>query len=165
LSQSCSLQYDWLSDQLDQIPKDDWLVVVGHHPLDELDVMDFTSLVQKRGFSIYLNGHTHALIHYTIDNAGAYVTSGAGGLVNTPDQEHHITAAKHRAGNVSSAAAFKDGRMIRASHTYQTLYYDKIAGFTQHIFNNDYTSLTTNFISYTGNIIHTFTTDKSGNYV
>ncbi len=51
---------------------------VGHHPIDEVDVVDMTSLIQAHGFAIYLNGHAHALTHYTLDKAGVYVTSGAG---------------------------------------------------------------------------------------
>lgn len=164
MSQDCSDQYDWLSQQLDEVPADDWLIVVGHHPLDEVDVKDFTSLVQKHGFSIYLNGHTHALIQYTVDNAGIYITSGSGALVNTPDQESPITALKHQGGNVSNNL-LKDGVMVSTSHSYQTVYYNKIAGFTQHIFNDDFTALTTNFIAYNGTTIRTITTDKSGNYV
>lgn len=80
VAQSCSVQYSWLQATLYGIPQDDWLIVVGHHPIDEVDVKDFTTLLQQRGFSIYLNGHTHTLNQYTIDGAGAYVTTGAGAM-------------------------------------------------------------------------------------
>ena len=33
-----------------------------------------------------MNGHTHALTHYTVDGKGEYVTSGAGSLVLSHDQ-------------------------------------------------------------------------------
>ncbi len=56
MSQNCQDQYNWLSTTLANVPDDDWLIIVGHHPIDETDVMDFTSLIQKHGFSIYLNG-------------------------------------------------------------------------------------------------------------
>jgi len=36
------------------------------------------------------------------------------------------------------------------NHTYQTVFNLKVAGFTTHAFNAEYTLLTTNFVSYTG---------------
>lgn len=44
--------------------------IPGHHASDEIDVLDFTSLIQKHGFSFYMNGHTHTLTRYTVDNKG-----------------------------------------------------------------------------------------------
>ena len=32
LTQSCSAQFSWFQEQLASVPKDDWLIVVGHHP-------------------------------------------------------------------------------------------------------------------------------------
>ena len=76
VSQNCQTQYSWLQSTLSTIPADDWLVVVGHHPIDEVDVADMTTLIQKRGFSLYLNGHTHYLSQYKLDGGGAYITTG-----------------------------------------------------------------------------------------
>jgi len=76
VSQNCQTQYSWLQSTLATIPADDWLVVVGHHPIDEVDVADMTTLIQKRGFSLYLNGHTHYLSQYKLDGSGAYITTG-----------------------------------------------------------------------------------------
>ena len=56
LSQDCTTQFNWLKTTLNSVPSSDWLIIVGHHPVDEIDVEDFTSLIQQRGFSIYLNG-------------------------------------------------------------------------------------------------------------
>lgn len=156
LEQSCDTQYAWLQRILPTIPTTDWLIINGHHPLDEVDVLDFTSLIQARGFSIYLNGHTHVLTHYTIDNKGVYVTSGAGSLVNTVDQSDPITVLKTQgAKNIQTTA----------SHTYQTVYTKTVAGFTEHVFSDDFQTLTTNFIDYNGNIIHTFKSNKAGSIV
>jgi len=155
LSQSCSDQYLWLQAALNAVPSDDWLIIMGHHPIDEVDVLDFTSLIQKHGFSYYFNGHAHALTHYTIDNVGIYVTSGAGSLVNTADQKTEVTAAKLDGHDISKSDA-------SASHSYQTIYNNKIAGFTNHTFSEDFSTLTTNFVSYTGSIIHTFKSNKAG---
>lgn len=164
LSQSCEDQYAWLSLALDNIPKDDWVVISGHHPIDEVDVMDFTSLVQEHGFSIYFNGHSHVLNRYTIDNTGIYITSGAGSLVDTPDQSHPLTAAKVRGENIPADDVKRSSKSSNkgVGHSYQTVFTEKVAGFTQHIFNDDFTIMTTNIISYTGDIIHTFNSNKAG---
>ena len=70
---------------------------------------------------------------------------------NTPDQEMPQTKEKLQGiNNVISSSG----------HTYQTIYNNKIAGFTLHTFNEDFTSLTTELITYDGNVIHTFTQDK-----
>lgn len=157
LSQSCTEQYDWFATALDAVPADDWLIIVGHHPLDEVDVEDMTTLAQQHGFSLYFNGHTHSLIRYTVDKSGIYITSGAGALVSTADQFHPTTKAK--------ADGLDADLKVGASHSYQTIFSQKVAGFTQHTFSDDYSSLTTNFISYTGSVIYSFTSDKSGNAV
>ena len=144
--------------------------MLGHHPLDELDVLDFTSLVQQHGFSLYLNGHSHLLNVYTLDNQGAYVTSGAGSLVNTVDQTYDMTAAKV-AGNdllVNSLMHARPAQTADATpaspppHSYQTVYTNKVAGFTTHTFNSDFTLLTTELVSYTGEVVYSFVSDKSG---
>jgi hypothetical protein len=49
LAQDCSAQYKWFQTQLEQVPKDDWLIVVAHHPADDIDTQDFTSVLQKHG--------------------------------------------------------------------------------------------------------------------
>ena len=86
LSQDCGAQLSWFKTQLAAVPKDDWLILVGHHPLDEFDVEDFVSAAEARGFDLYLNGHAHTLTHYMVDGSAKYVTSGAGALVMTYDQ-------------------------------------------------------------------------------
>lgn len=166
LGQDCGMQYYWFQTMLAAVPADDWLVVVGHHPIDELDYADFTTLLQNRGFSIYLNGHTHTLNRYTIDNAGIYITSGAGALVDTVDQSHPVTSAKVRGENLKTKL-YKSTPSVGAevkynSHTYKTIYNNKVAGFTTHTFNEDFTVLTTNFVTYTGDIVYSFTSNKKG---
>ena len=172
LSQNCGAQYSWLQATLWGIPKDDWLVVVGHHPIDEVNVKDFTSLLQQRGFAIYLNGHTHTMNQYTIDGAGAYVTTGAGAMVDTEDQKHPITKAKLEGREVTTEMRKAHRRAVNASdsatytdHTYQKIWNQAVAGFTLHTFNADFTQLTTDFVSYTGAVVHTFTSDKNGNII
>ncbi len=153
LSQNCMAQYNWLQSTLMGIPRDDWLVVVGHHPIDEVDVKDFTSLLQQRGFSLYLNGHTHLMNQYTLDGAGAYVTTGAGSMVNTADQQHPKTLLKTQGKAVPTATY---------GHSYQSICTNVVAGFTAHSFNSDFTELTTTFYNNLGGIVNQFTSDKNG---
>jgi hypothetical protein len=105
-------------------------------------VFDFTSVLQSRGFSIYLNGHAHTLTQYQIDGQGAYVTSGAGSLVDTPDQQSPSVLRKL---NNESEEYILDStghtvpkqrnilQVVRGgynSHTYQTIFNLKVAGYT-----------------------------------
>ena len=109
LTQECGPQFTWFKDQLENVDKDDWLIVVGHNPADEIDVYDFTSAMQDHGFDLYLNGHVHTLTQYTIDGGGSYVTSGAGAMVATPDQHKGTIPLRLNGGSVTSAG----------NHTYQ----------------------------------------------
>ena len=186
MTQSCDTQWKWFQESLDAVPAGDWLVVIGHHPIDEVNVFDFTSRLQNRegGFSIYLNGHAHTLTQYMIDGKGAYVTSGAGSLVDTPDQMNEITRKKvlgekeitvdgsiglltHSDAdtNTDTDKERKLGDSKYNNHTYQTVFNLKVAGFTSHTFNSDFTQLTTNFISYDGENIHSFAVYKDGTFV
>jgi hypothetical protein len=179
LSQDCSTQYNWLESTLKTISTSDWLIVVGHHPIDECDVNDLTTLLQRHGFSLYLNGHSHLLNQYTIDGSGVYITTGAGALVSTMDQQHPLTAAK-LAGKDISLDFWTEGeeereenkkkknnskKDSRLHHSYHTVWSQQIAGFTSHTFNSDFSQLTTSFISSTGQRLRSFTVDKSGKIV
>ena len=155
LTQDCSEQLGWLKNALAAVPKDDWLIVVAHHPADEIDVEDFLTPLLSRGFDLYLNGHVHTLNQYTIDGGGSYVTSGAGAMVATQDQTTPAAEAKLRGGAWRAGAA-ADG------HTYETVWNQKVAGFTLHTFSDDYQSLETQYIDYTGAVVHSFTTKKGG---
>ena len=46
VAQDCTTQYEWFQAALAAVPEDDWLIVVGHAPIDEVDVEDFTSVLQ-----------------------------------------------------------------------------------------------------------------------
>ena len=170
LTQDCSEQRDWFKRALDAVPEDDWLIVVGHHPADEIDVEDFASLLQDRGFDLYLNGHAHTLTQYSIDGNPAYVTSGAGSMIKTYDQEAHVTAVKVQGGNYTTASR-DSARMEEAApgvgqptavgrHSYDTVWNRKIAGFTLHTFSDDYSSLETKYVDYLGTEVHSFTVKK-----
>ena len=164
LAQDCSVQYNWLKTTLQGVPPSDWLIVVGHHPIDECDVKDLTSVLQQHGFSLYLNGHAHTLTQYTIDGTGAYVTTGAGAMVNTLDQNHPITNAKVNNLPVDEKL-FQSMGKTSTGHSYQTIWNQKVAGFTLHTFNSDFTQLTTTFLDYNGNNIHEFVVNKAGKII
>jgi hypothetical protein len=172
VEQNCGAQFSWLQATIWGIPQEDWLVVVGHHPIDEVNVKDFTTLLQQRGFAIYLNGHTHLMNQYTIDGAGAYVTTGAGAMVDTIDQQHPITKAKREGRDVTPSMRRAHLANVNASdtatyndHTYKQVWTQTVAGFTLHTLNADFTELRTDFITNTGAIVHTFTSDKNGNII
>jgi len=161
ISQDCNLQYLWFQDTLSTwVPDEDWLVVVGHHPIDELNMRDFATLLEEHGFSIYLNGHVHTLNQYTIDGTGAYVTTGAGSMVPTTDQQQPITKAKLMGRNITSSVLTSGGQ-----HTYETVYNNAVAGFTSHTFSSDYSKLFTQYITYTGEVVHSFTVNRKGKIV
>ena len=173
LSQSCTDQADWFKSALAAVPADDWLIVVGHHPADEIDDQDLTSMMQEHGFDLYLNGHAHTLTQYSVDGNPAYVTSGAGAMVDTGDQEAAATKLKLHGGNRTVAvspsgevhAAAKAGRSSNSSatseyHHYETVWNLKTAGFTLHTFSPEFVSLRTDYVDYTGAVIHSFTVHK-----
>lgn len=162
LSQDCSAQYSWLKATLQGIPTSDWLIVVGHHPIDECNVKDLASLIQQRGFSLYMNGHTHILDQYQIDGTGAYITTGAGSMVDTADQSHPTTAAKLAGQRTTSKNLKSTGG---TTHEVEPIWQAKVAGFTLHTFNSDFTQLSTSFMDYLGNNLRTIVVNKQGKLI
>jgi hypothetical protein len=175
LTQDCDAQFEWLAAALAAVPEDDWLVVAGHHPLDEVNVRDFASLLQARGFHLYLNGHVHALNQYTLDGKGLYITSGAGAMLKTKDQESesvqakaaglsfttlspHVPLAPVAGSQPSAAPPVAAGPAVH--HTYETVWHQKVAGFTTHHFSPDYLKLTNHFVTFEGEIVHTVAVHK-----
>eukprot|EP00419_Tripos_fusus_P005720 CAMPEP_0172675278 /NCGR_PEP_ID=MMETSP1074-20121228/13179_1 /TAXON_ID=2916 /ORGANISM="Ceratium fusus, Strain PA161109" /LENGTH=404 /DNA_ID=CAMNT_0013492731 /DNA_START=43 /DNA_END=1257 /DNA_ORIENTATION=+ len=147
LEQDCGAQYAWLQQQLQVVDKSDWLIIVGHHPADEINVQDFVSVIEHHGFDLYLNGHVHDLEQYSMNGNSAFVTSGAGGMVHTQDQSNDQRCV----GTGFGAAFGKSSTMV---------WKEKKAGFTLHTFNEDFTTLKTEYISSTGDVIHSFTVKK-----
>lgn len=152
-TQDCQAQFAWFQKALAAVPANDWLVVVGHSPADDVDVVDIVGAMQTHGFDLYLNGHVHTLTQYTVDGAGAYVTTGAGSMVATHDQDQGSVPEKRNGGDPVA-----DG----GRHSYKTVWNSKVAGFTLHTFSADLKELTTDFYDYTGAVIHSFTVTKRG---
>lgn len=157
LEQDCGAQFAWFKKALANVDKNDWLIVVGHHPADEIDVEDFTTALQQRGIDLYLNGHAHTLTHYTIDGGGYYVTTGAGAMVPTEDQTTH-TPGKNR----THSKVLGLDLPAYNGHSYKVVWNGRVAGFTRHTFNSDFSQLTTDYITYKGDIVHSFNQTKGG---
>eukprot|EP00933_Yihiella_yeosuensis_P075288 TRINITY_DN84604_c0_g1_i1.p1 TRINITY_DN84604_c0_g1~~TRINITY_DN84604_c0_g1_i1.p1 ORF type:complete len:406 (+),score=49.60 TRINITY_DN84604_c0_g1_i1:47-1219(+) len=132
LTQDCGAQLKWFKGELQKVPKDDWLIIVGHHKAYEINVEDFITPMMDRGFDLYLNGHTHTLDQYTINGKSSFITSGAGSMVHTKDQD-----------DLGSSRG--------------TVWKEKSPGFTLHTFSEDFTQLKTDYIDNKGNTIHSFT--------
>jgi len=149
IAQDCTAQYNWLKQTLASVNKSDWLFVVGHHPADEIDVEDMTSLMQGATMDLYLCGHSHILELFEVDSKPTpYVISGAGCMVAVPNSTEPLSKHETRDGS----GAF--------NHTYKAIWSQKVAGFTAHTFSDDFLSLKTDFIDYTGKVVYSFTTNK-----
>ena len=86
----------------------------------------------------------HTLNQYTVDGKGAYVTSGAGAMVHTSDQDGEMM--QHRlAGRSINATRTLGG--VRVGHSSDTVWNRKVAGFTLHTFSEDFSTLKTDYIS------------------
>lgn len=147
LAQDCNAQLTWLKSAVAAIPDGDWKIAVTHMVGDEIDVVDMISVLQEAKFDLYLNGHSHELTYYQIDNAGAYVTTGAGCMVKLDGTE---------GGQVDTHQAVKK----TDAHSINFVWNQKVAGFTTHTFSSDLTKLTTNFVDYTGATLYSFDITK-----
>jgi len=149
LAQDCDAQFAWFQKELAAVDEHDWLFVVGHHNAGEIDVQDFTGAMLASKMRLYLNGHTHAMKHYQMvgDNDVDFLTTGAGSMVYTPDQDVCSSA-----GCVQS-----DG----SSHQEKELFYQKVSAFSVHTFSEDFSSLKTDIVGTDGATIYSFVTQKA----
>ena len=72
IMQDCEKQYNWFLETLYNVSLNwditvDWVIVMGHHPVDEIDVMDFGKIINTSIIDLYINGHKHELQHYSVD--------------------------------------------------------------------------------------------------
>lgn len=106
----------------------------------------------------YLNGHAHTLTHYGFgQDSGYFVTTGAGAMVNTADQWGG-SVAKDRTYNKVHGLPVAPVNL----KTYQQIWNQRVAGFTTHTLSADGKSLKTDFVTYDGETVHTFTVQKGG---
>lgn len=129
LSQSCNKQFEWFSDIVQSRNNTSPLIVIGHHPIFEIDVEPFGELVSKYA-SLYINGHAHILGSYEYLGKTKYITSGAGSMVSKYVEPEKINSYS---------------------------WYEKVSGYTRHIINTNISpfTITTHFINTEGNVIHT----------
>ena len=78
-------------------------------------------------------------------------------MLHTQDQDDARTAVRAGGGNLT--ATVEEG--AAGQHEYKTVWNQKVAGFTLHSFSDDYASLTTDYVDYQGNTVHSFTVKKS----
>ena len=169
LQQNCTEQAAWLKETMGKIPKDDWKIAVGHHPADEIDVEDLTSLLQDGKIDLYLNGHTHEMARYSVDNNGAFLTTGGGCMVKVSAGGHQeppynhaekLAAANRKTMEVEVPTTLVDAESLgmkepkhvgNNDHQYKSIWHVRSAGFTTHTFSEDMQSLTTNVYDGNGN--------------
>jgi len=152
IKQSCTAQLAWLQKIVPTIPSADWKIAMIHAPGSDIDVADLITPLQQGKFDLVVNGHVHLLAHYTMDNVGTYITSGAGCMVKIEDRAPTLKA-KLGSSSCTSYSTF---------HTCQIVWQQTIAGYTTHSFNSDFTKLTTKILDYSGNTLYTVDTEKGG---
>jgi hypothetical protein len=81
MTQNCTEQLVWFNNTINNISSNEWIIVVGHHRADQIDVEDFNSILENDKIHLYINGHVHALQHYKIRDKSKYITTGAGSMV------------------------------------------------------------------------------------
>jgi predicted phosphohydrolase len=138
LEQDCSVQLEWFKNILNNIPEDEWIIVVGHHPASEINTCDFQSLLSLSKVNLYINGHVHSMQHYSIDNQAKYITTGAASMVIPRNNllNHNIL-----------------------THDNVKMLFNKMnTGFTSHTINGNI--LTNYFWDIEGNLLHSFQITK-----
>lgn len=138
LAQECQPQLDWFKEVLDKIPADEWVIVFGHHRAEEINVVDFQSLLDSSKVHLYLNGHIHSLQHYAINNQAKYITTGAGSMV-VPTADRYL-------------------KVFNPKNNVHHVWDETITGYTTHTISENV--LTTEFRDTDNNILHSFTVSK-----
>jgi len=138
LTQNCSTQLQWFETTLNNITDDEWTIVVGHHPASEINTCDFQSLLSNKKVNLYINGHVHSLQQYSVDSQEKYVTTGAASMVLP--KSIHVKYSNSTSKNV------------------KMLFNKMDTGYTTHTISGN--TLTTNFWSIHGNLIHSFEINK-----
>jgi hypothetical protein len=104
ISQNCNEQFDWFNKTLESIPSNSTIIVVGHHPVFEIDYDSrFGYIINSNKISMYINGHSHMFGTYTYANKSKYITNGAASRVKDksvvkkyPDKDYHHKKDKNK---------------------------------------------------------------------
>ena len=141
IEQSCDEQYAWLKDVLAQFEgTHEWVIVIGHHPIENVDVHDFKTLLMESQMSMYLTGHRHKLQAFTYDGH--------------PHQHHILSGA-----GCMIEATGADQDMVGSDQIF-LFNTDTDAGFTRHNFVNDLQGIQTDFLDVAGSVIYSLVTDN-----
>jgi hypothetical protein len=168
ISQNCTKQYIWFQKKLRSIPRNEWIIVVGHHPIDEINgIEDFKTLIDGPYVDLYINGHIHGFEHYKTSNVNSgyrnannkYVTNGAASMLKLSDNidkyyydeelgiHFYLSTPEYPWNNDANGETNKiGGRKI--------IWREKTPGFTAHYITEQ--SLTTYFIDIYGNVLYNF---------
>jgi hypothetical protein len=134
IAQQCKPQLLWLKDAISKIPKNEWIIIYGHHPAQEINAEDFQSLLDNPNIHLYLNGHVHSLQHYSINGNAKYITTGAGSMV-VPDADLHL-------------------KVPTKNKNVNEIWGKPITGYTTHTIIGN--KLTTHFRDGNNNIVYSF---------
>jgi hypothetical protein len=141
ISQNCTHQYLWLKSVLNIISNDTIVIVVGHHPIFEINnEPGFAELILDNRIKLYINGHTHFIGTYQFMDQNKFITNGAASMVedkdNFKDKENNLYK-KHKKNKYDEYTWYKK----------QTAYGRHLI-FKTHIRNE--------FIDINGNIIYVY---------
>ena len=132
IAESCSSQYLWFQNVVTQLNTTEWIIIVGHHPVNEINVEDFGTLIDQYA-DLYLNGHTHLLNYYSYNGNAKYITTGAGSMVLTNSLRGEISGST-------------------------VIWSKKVTGFTGHTISGN--TLKTGFFDINGNELYSFSVTK-----
>lgn len=138
VAQNCSKQLAWFQNIVRLVSPSEWLIVIGHHRADQIDNVDFQSVLDSHKVHLYLNGHVHSLEYYSIGGQAKYATTGAGCMV----VEHHLNQ------NLNTKKTTK----------HHNLWWKTKTGFTGHRILGD--TLTTYFLDAGLNILYQFNVSR-----
>jgi hypothetical protein len=139
VQQNCSAQLAWFRTTLDSIDTDrEWVFVLGHHKATEINVDNFLEVLGDARVHVYLNGHTHNLEHYSVNEDPKYMTTGAGGMVVVMGGHIHMPT-------------------MNPTNRSRSIWSKVITGFTSHTFVGA-DAVVTDFWDTHQRILHSFTT-------
>jgi hypothetical protein len=140
VQQDCSAQLAWFRAVLDSIDADnEWVFVLGHHKATEINVDNFLEVLDDARVHVYMNGHTHNLEHYSVNDKPKYMTTGAGGMV--------------------IGGHMYDATTINPTNRSRSIWSKVVTGFTSHKFVGDNT-VVTDFWDTHQRILHSFTVSR-----
>jgi len=139
IAEDCNQQYLWFQNTISKLNTSEWIIIVGHHPVNQINVANFSSLIDQYA-DLYLNGHTHLLNYYSYNGKSKYITTGAGSMVLSTGLRQPLEKSELESTSVN------------------VIWTKKITGFTGHTINGN--SLTTKFYDTNGNELYSFIVSK-----